>query len=320
MKNEPMFTPSYSIKTKTQITNKVTGMKAFAGAMEKLRYKVALRRATAVNKVPFRVLSSEPYQPKNVTDFRFKSGAKMTGRYGPLGMDGFLKFIYPDGSIYTGHVLGNKFAGEGMIKFPNGGQFSAFWIQGVAFNPHYVFPDGLHYEYKDWDYCTMPDRRFFSEFDKGLNPSGNIQLSNNHPAPALPVGSYDSGEGYFNPFSREMIHPITGKFLRIPSQSERRWILNHCRREWITPLPFDPTLYENWFPKYNEEISVKKKSIWQTIHDCFGEMSGMEGKIESLITFKPSSLNTSKDKLAEINTLMNKSFYAQPNNNDSLKF
>ncbi|XP_014275922.1 uncharacterized protein [Halyomorpha halys] len=158
------------------------------------------------------------------------------------------------------------------------------------------------------------------EFDKGLNPSGNIQLSNNHPAPALPVGSYDSGEGYFNPFSREMIHPITGKFLRIPSQSERRWILNHCRREWITPLPFDPTLYENWFPKYNEEISVKKKSIWQTIHDCFGEMSGMEGKIESLITFKPSSLNTSKDKLAEINTLMNKSFYAQPNNNDSLKF
>ncbi|CAH1389549.1 unnamed protein product [Nezara viridula] len=213
--NEPIFKPSYSKKSKPRIDNATTKIKGLAGTMEKLRFKITMRRVMSKKKIPFRVLSSEPYLPKKVEDFQFISGAKLTGLYGPLGIDGFSKFVYPDGAVYTGQILGNKYAGEGNIKFHHGGVMKAFWIQGVAFNPQYVFADGLPYECKNWDYCTMPDRRFLSEYQKGLNPSGNIQLSDDHPAPALPVASYDSGEGYYNPFSREMIHPITGEFMRL---------------------------------------------------------------------------------------------------------
>lgn len=73
-------------------------------------------------------------------------------------------------------------------------------------------------------------------------------------------------------------------------------------------MPFDPTIYENWFPKYNEEIREKTKPIWQVIHDCLGERSGMEKKIETLTGFKPNILNTNKDILNEIHTVMNKSY------------
>lgn len=74
--------------------------------MEKLRYKISMKRVMAKKKIPFRVLSSEPYKPKKVEDYQLSSGAKVSGHYGPLGIDGFSKFVYPDGitliyNLYT---------------------------------------------------------------------------------------------------------------------------------------------------------------------------------------------------------------------------
>ena len=66
----------------------------------------------------------------------------------------------------------------------------------------YVFSDGLEYDQTDegarWPYCTKHDRRYWSEYDKGVAPAGREQVAAD-PSKALPAGCYDCGDGYFDP-------------------------------------------------------------------------------------------------------------------------
>ena len=49
----------------------------------------------------------------------------------------------------------------------------------------------------EWTYCRGDgDRRFYSELVEGLRPAGDSQLSNTHPPPIIPAGSYDVGDGF----------------------------------------------------------------------------------------------------------------------------
>ena len=71
------------------------------------------------------------------------------------------------------------FHGEGTIFVPGAGIYKAFWKEGKEVSGDYTFADGLQYEKKDWKYCTLDDRRFYTEIQDGLKPAGQSQLTNN---------------------------------------------------------------------------------------------------------------------------------------------
>eukprot|EP00002_Diphylleia_rotans_P023674 TRINITY_DN4658_c0_g1_i1.p2 TRINITY_DN4658_c0_g1~~TRINITY_DN4658_c0_g1_i1.p2 ORF type:complete len:127 (-),score=25.41 TRINITY_DN4658_c0_g1_i1:360-740(-) len=93
-------------------------------------------------------------------------------------MEGHGKFYFPTGDIYEGQMKDGMFHGKGTIYFPDGSKFTATWVNGKAENGQYTFADGLNYEEKNWDYCSMKDRRFYTELVHGLKAAGESQLSN----------------------------------------------------------------------------------------------------------------------------------------------
>jgi hypothetical protein len=52
----------------------------------------------------------------------------------------------------------------------NGSSIEADWELGKASNEQYTFKDGLKYKIDSWDYCTVQDRRFYSERVNGFQP------------------------------------------------------------------------------------------------------------------------------------------------------
>ena len=69
-----------------------------------------------------------------------------------------------------------RFHGAGTLYFSNGGQFEANWEYGRAMGEGsggtYTFKDGLKYQENEWEYCTLSDRRFYSEICNGIKPAG----------------------------------------------------------------------------------------------------------------------------------------------------
>ena len=96
--------------------------------------------------------------------------------------------------------MDGEFHGEGTLQFEGCGKYIATWEHGKAVKGRYVFADGLAYtepQDGEWPYCRPDgDRRFYSELVEGLRPSGDCQLANAHPPPAIPQGCYDVGDGF----------------------------------------------------------------------------------------------------------------------------
>lgn len=130
-----------------------------------------------------------------------------------------------------------RFHGHGVLYFPNGGQFEAEWINGIAAGSgsggQYTFQDGLKYTESRWEYCNGQDRRFYSEICHGIKPAGTTkywytvsttpapphthvgqtQLTNTEPYSEMPLGWYDCGDGLYNPENR-VVYTYGMKFLR----------------------------------------------------------------------------------------------------------
>ena len=141
--------------------------------------------------------------------------------------------------------MDGEFHGEGTLKFAGAGKFHAKWVHGKAVNGKYVFSDGLAYtepEDGDWKYCTEGgDRRFYSELVEGLRPGGDSQLANAHPPKAIPLGTYDVGDGYLDERDGK-VYPYlkaTGgeedgaapEALRVADPDEEAWAKAKCRQE-----------------------------------------------------------------------------------------
>ena len=62
------------------------------------------------------------------------------------------------------------------MYFTNGGQVEGEWEKGQAVDQEkgsrYQFKDGLEYSEDKWEYCDLPDRRFYSERCNGIKPAG----------------------------------------------------------------------------------------------------------------------------------------------------
>ena len=124
------------------------------------------------------------------------------------------------------------FHGEGTIFVPGAGSYKAFWKEGKEVSGDYTFADGLEYEKKDWKYCTLDDRRFYTEIQDGLKPAGQSQLTNNRNGdPKLEEGQYDAGDGYYDFKKRDgKIRSFkTGEEMRYLEPGEDKWLKEKCR-------------------------------------------------------------------------------------------
>lgn len=164
------------------------------------------------------------------------TGERKNGR-----MEGYGTYRFPSGTVYTGDFLDGEFHGEGTLQFADGcGKYHARWEHGKAIKGRYVFADGLAYTEPtdgEWTYCRGDgDRRFYSELVEGLRPAGDSQLSNTHPPPIIPAGSYDVGDGFlfedgkvYDYLTEPGSTPI-GEPRRTASQDEEAWAKANCRR------------------------------------------------------------------------------------------
>ena len=141
-------------------------------------------------------------------------------------------FTYPNGVQYEGNFFKGQFHGEGTLKYPNNGYYKGIWKLGKKVSGDYYFFDDLKFEEKEWDYCTGKDRRFNYERNTYIKPSGITQLINDPKGEKkIPQGTYDTGEGYFDPI-RCLVYNYEGtKLMKTPDEKEVDWIVRTCRYE-----------------------------------------------------------------------------------------
>ena len=73
------------------------------------------------------------------------------------------EFTFPNGVKYVGEFDKGEFHGEGTLMYPNGGKYVAKWDKGKLIVGEYFFYDDLQFKDKEWNYCTIQDRRFYTE-------------------------------------------------------------------------------------------------------------------------------------------------------------
>jgi hypothetical protein len=129
-------------------------------------------------------------------------------------------------------VLNSRFHGRGTIFFKGSGKFEGMWNNGISIDGEYTYADGLSFKKEkeaEWNYCAEGDRRFYTEIIQGIQPLPFTQLTNNPKTPLIPVGTFDTGEGYFNP-NDGIVYTYEGTGKRKPEKDEVRWILQYCRK------------------------------------------------------------------------------------------
>ncbi|CAD8111804.1 unnamed protein product [Paramecium sonneborni] len=138
------------------------------------------------------------------------------------------KYYFSNGVIYEGDFFKGEFHGDGTLIFPNGGQYKAKWERGKMLDGTYFFEDHLKYEPIDWKYCIGDDRRFHQEIKQSIKPAGITQMTKDDILIEIPEGTYDVGEGYYEPV-KSIIYRYDGSILRTPSEPEVENILKKCR-------------------------------------------------------------------------------------------
>ncbi|XP_041979938.1 MORN repeat-containing protein 5-like isoform X2 [Aricia agestis] len=177
---------------------------------------------------------------------RFPTGSTYCGTWDVLGMSGDVKYTFPNGAIYQGQFEDGMFHGEGILKYPSGIKLRTKWKRGELVEKTLVYSDGSEYK-PDSSYCVLPDRRFTIELDNGLQPAGKSYLTAEQPTREIPLGYYDTGDGFYNPNSK-MIHKSDNIYgiLRAPSEYEQKWIVENCRKSPMLPVGPRKDLYEEW--------------------------------------------------------------------------
>ncbi|KAI9139501.1 MORN repeat-containing protein 5 [Paraphysoderma sedebokerense] len=144
-------------------------------------------------------------------------------------IEGSGKYTFKDGNVYIGDLKDGQFHGKGTIHFAHGGRYEAVWENGIAIKGSYTFEDNLAYESSNWDYLTQKDRRFYSERLNGIHPADATQLTNSGKLPPIPISTYDTGDGYYDPSTGFVHDYLTHAKVREVDQEERKWILENCR-------------------------------------------------------------------------------------------
>lgn len=175
-----------------------------------------------------KIEENQPEGPE--PDYKLEwSGSSYTGPIKDGWFEGKGRFRFKSGVVYEGDFHKGEFHGKGILIFPNGGKYKASWDRGRAVDGEYEYYDGLIYDSQNWNYCQIPDRRFYTEIKEGLRPAGATLLVNDPEGPeAMVPGTYDVGNGYYSVNSNE-IYSYKGEEMGPPEDADLREILDKYR-------------------------------------------------------------------------------------------
>lgn len=154
-------------------------------------------------------------------------GERVNGRYEGQGIYRTLD------ATYEGEFVGGLFEGQGTLHL-RGGHYEGTWSRGKLISGNFYFSDGLKYKSiteKNWGYCSKADPRFHAEIMCGVQIGDELRKNTSHSfAGKLPIGCYDTIDGYFDPKRGGVIsYEDDTMVLRIPDRAERAWIEKYCR-------------------------------------------------------------------------------------------
>lgn len=228
-KSLPKSTPEPPIKTKepkTKTKEPETKIKEPEAIANKEEAKKAPEAAKPPTKKPIEIKPVANTEP----DYKLEwSGSSYSGPIKDGWFEGRGRFRFPSGVVYEGDFHKGEFHGKGTLIFPNGGKYKASWNRGKAVDGEYEYYDGLIYDSQNWNYCQIPDRRFYTEIKEGLRPAGATLIVNDPKGPkAMVPGTYDVGEGYYD-MNKNMIYNYEEEELGPPEDSDLRDILEKYR-------------------------------------------------------------------------------------------
>lgn len=131
--------------------------------------------------------------------------------------------------MYEGEFKNGRFHGKGTLNLKDGGSFEARWHHGEIVEGSYTFADGLEYKPHEWAYCTLEDRRFHSEMQRGVRPAGDTQATNDTVPKRLLRGCFDVGTGFYDPTDNTVYDFETRQPAYEPTEKEAEWIKAKCR-------------------------------------------------------------------------------------------
>lgn len=137
---------------------------------------------------------------------------------------------------YIGEFKDGFFHGKGTVYIKTAGKWQGTWENGKLTSGSYVFSDGLEYKQvgtNTWDYCSEKDPRFYEEIKQG-NPNDESGIEYDCPrgntVVALPSGTFDFGEGYYDPKKLSICSFTTSDPIRVPTKEEKEFIVTRCRK------------------------------------------------------------------------------------------
>lgn len=154
-------------------------------------------------------------------------GDMVDGRYHGSGT------LTTDKDRYVGEFYNGQFHGEGVM-YVTGGKFVGTWTKGALTKGQFVFTDGLHHRMIDkkfWEYCSHEDPRFYKEIQDGLQLGDPLlhETAHGDSTPRLPLGCYDTVDGYYDPKKLSVCTLATQEAYRMPDKEEKEWIVRNCR-------------------------------------------------------------------------------------------
>ena len=157
------------------------------------------------------------------------SGSSYVGPIKDGWFEGKGRFRFPSGVVYEGEFYKGEFHGKGTLIFTNGGKYKATWNRGKAVDGEYEYYDGLIYDSQNWNYCQIPDRRFYTEIKEGLRPAGATLMVNDAKGPKnMAHGTYDVGEGYYDR-NKNMVYSYEGEEKYVPEDTDISDIIEKYR-------------------------------------------------------------------------------------------
>ncbi|XP_075975342.1 MORN repeat-containing protein 5-like isoform X2 [Anticarsia gemmatalis] len=197
----------------------------------------------------------------------FPTGSKYEGTWDVLGMSGFGTYTFPNGVVYAGDFEDGMFHGNGELIYPDGTTVKGHFYKGVMLDRKLTFADGLEYEEFSWQYCKIPDRRYTIEYDYGLEPAGQSNITAEQPPREIPPGFYDTGDGFYNPRTKSVYRADDlNIIIRSPSVREQKWIIENCRTNPDVILGPRRDLYETWSEPQVVKPPVKKPAACTRAH------------------------------------------------------
>ncbi|KAJ2950962.1 hypothetical protein O0L34_g5338 [Tuta absoluta] len=237
---------------------------------------------------------------------KFPTGSTYEGTWDAIGLCGYGIYTFPNGVIYEGQFDENTFHGDGEMRYPDGTILKGKWIYGelVEDTRTVIFSDGVRYSDNNWTYCYPKDRRYSSELtDEGMQPAGKSRITKNKEPKKIPDGTFDVGDGIFDPISGNVVdYNDQTRVIRSPDSQLCSWIKENCRTSPDHPVGPVLGLYKQWVePTLHLEVPPTPTCLAEELlDDTYDEQSMLSYRSSAWIAPKYCAPNVPCAKKSKV--------------------